>query len=281
MTSTRITLGAVGVATTTAALVSVRASERKEKGMMAMQTRRTFTSRLTVGVLGAAALIGGAAIGTGGFGAAPAQAHNYVVATNPAADATLSEQPGTISVTTNNALIDVGGQSDVLQVTGPSGYYGDGCTLVDGPTASMATVLGEPGVYTVLWQVVSTDGHPVSGQFTFTWQPAEGQELGGASAEVPVCGQQSPPATSPSTTEPTDEASTPPSHESTPSTAPEDAARDDAASTAVGVIAGIGSALAVLVIAAVVVVLVSRRRSKLAQGDSAAGTDDGTQPPAE
>ena len=38
----------------------------------------------------------------------------------------------------------------------------------------MATgaTLGEPGAYTLTWQIVSEDGHPASGSFGFTWAPA-------------------------------------------------------------------------------------------------------------
>lgn len=123
---------------------------------------------------------------------APASAHNYLVSSTPAADATLTEQPGTVSVTTNDNLLNLGddGASAVIQVVGPAQsplYYGDGCVSVLGPTASMPVQLGAGGSYTVTWQVVSTDGHPVSGQYSFDWQPAEGQALATGSETAPDC----------------------------------------------------------------------------------------------
>jgi methionine-rich copper-binding protein CopC len=129
-----------------------------------------------------------------GLSAAPASAHNYPVAYAPAEGAVVTEQPGVFSVTTNDNLLllsEAGGGMG-LQVTGPAGaehplYYGDGCVTVFGPTIEATAELGEPGVYTVIWQVVSTDGHPVSGEFTFTWQPAAGQQLGDGSATPPDC----------------------------------------------------------------------------------------------
>lgn len=124
--------------------------------------------------------------------AAPAGAHNYLVSSTPAAGETLTAQPGTVSVTTNDNLLDLGGDgvAAAIQVTGPADaprYYGDGCASVLGPTASMPAQLGAAGEYTVTWQVVSTDGHPVSDQYTFDWQPAAGVELAEGSATPPDC----------------------------------------------------------------------------------------------
>lgn len=120
--------------------------------------------------------------------ALPASAHNYVVATTPAEGATVTEQPGAISLETNDELLELDGGS-VIEVQGPDGrYYGDGCTIVDGATAAMEAELGAPGDYTVTWRVVSTDGHPISGTWAFTWQPAEGVALAEGSDAPGDCG---------------------------------------------------------------------------------------------
>lgn len=120
--------------------------------------------------------------------AVPAWAHNYLVATTPAEGAVVTEQPGTISLETNDELLDVGDGS-AIRVQGPDGrYYGDGCTEVVGVTAEAHAELGTPGEYTVTWQVVSTDGHPISGSWKFQWQPAEGVELAEGSTEPGGCG---------------------------------------------------------------------------------------------
>ena len=74
--------------------------------------------------------------------AVPAWAHNYLVATTPADGAVVSEQPGTISLETNDELLDVGDGS-AIRVQGPDGrYYGDGCTEVVGATAEARAELG-------------------------------------------------------------------------------------------------------------------------------------------
>ncbi|MFD4422863.1 copper resistance protein CopC [Agromyces sp. NPDC058484] len=122
--------------------------------------------------------------------ALPASAHNHVIAMSPAEGAVVTEQPGTISLETNDELLDVGGST--LLVQGPDGaYYGDGCTEVAGATAATEVQLGEPGEYTVTWQVVSTDGHPISGSWAFDWQPAAGVVLAEGTAEAGSCGGDS------------------------------------------------------------------------------------------
>ncbi|WP_244285810.1 copper resistance CopC family protein [Cryobacterium zongtaii] len=132
------------------------------------------------------------AVASLGATAAPAFAHNYLVGSTPAAGSIVTEQPGTVSITTNDNLLDLSGQGDgsVIQVTGPADaprYYGDGCSTIAGPTLETAVQLGQPGEYTVTWQVVSTDGHPISDTFSFTWQPDAAQVLNEGSATAPEC----------------------------------------------------------------------------------------------
>jgi len=105
---------------------------------------------------------------------APAQAHNYLVQSTPKAGETLTVLPQKFSVITNDLLLNIGkGAGFALQVKDANGlYYGDGCVTVDGPGISTDAALGKPGTYEVIWQVISTDGHPVSDNFTFTWAPS-------------------------------------------------------------------------------------------------------------
>jgi copper resistance protein C len=106
--------------------------------------------------------------------AGPAQAHNVVVQSTPAAGEVLTSLPARFSIITNDALLNVAhGSGFALQVRDEAGlYYGDGCVTVDGPGMSTAAALGAPGKYTVVWQLISTDGHTASDQFSFTWKPA-------------------------------------------------------------------------------------------------------------
>jgi methionine-rich copper-binding protein CopC len=150
-----------------------------------------------------------------------ASAHNYLVGTTPAKDAVVTTQPGTVSLETNEALLDVEGGS-VIQVQGPDGkYYGEGCAVVDGPVATTQTQLGEPGEYTVTWRVVSTDGHPISGTWSFTWQPVDGIALAEGSDEPGACGGTS--AAAPEASAPADESDAPGESSEAASAAPTDA----------------------------------------------------------
>jgi methionine-rich copper-binding protein CopC len=124
--------------------------------------------------------------------ATPAQAHNYVVSSTPEAGSVITVLPEQFTVTTNDVLLDFGGEntgsSGALEVQGPDGlYYGDGCVTVSGASISTPAALGPAGDYTVNWRVVSTDGHPVSNKFVFTWQPDAGQPVSEGSAAEPVC----------------------------------------------------------------------------------------------
>lgn len=122
--------------------------------------------------------------------AAPAQAHNYLIASTPSANETLTELPPLFSVTTNGTLLNIDGNAAgfALQVRDSAGlYYGDGCVTVDGPTILTGAALGVGGRYTVTWQVISTDAHTVSDSFDFTWQPPAGFAASSGSKTVPDC----------------------------------------------------------------------------------------------
>jgi len=154
---------------------------------------RQGTARRHAALLRRSALAGVAlVVATLGWSAAPAFAHNYVVSTTPAAGSVVTEQPGTVVVTTNDNLLDLSGEGagSAMQVSGPTDaprYYGDGCATVSGPNLQADVQLGQPGQYTVVWQTVSTDGHSISDTFTFTWQPDANQVLAEGSATAPTC----------------------------------------------------------------------------------------------
>jgi methionine-rich copper-binding protein CopC len=106
--------------------------------------------------------------------AAPAFAHDELIDSTPAAGETLTALPDAFSITMNEDLLDLDneGSGFGLLVQDSGGlYYGDGCVTVAGPTMSADAVLGEAGEYTLIWQVVSSDGHPTSDEFTFEWAP--------------------------------------------------------------------------------------------------------------
>lgn len=140
--------------------------------------------------------IGTLVVGVPVLGAAPsAQAHNYLVSSTPSAGTTIVELPEQFEIVTNEPLLTIGGSvaGFGMQVRDAAGaYYGDGCIAVEGAAMSMGATLGEAGAYTVVWQVVSEDGHPVSGNYSFTWAPADEASISAGSAAPAVCGASAP-----------------------------------------------------------------------------------------
>ncbi|QTX05595.1 copper resistance CopC family protein [Agromyces archimandritae] len=140
---------------------------------------RSLTAGLLLGAVVAAAGLAIAAM--------PALAHNSPVSSSPAEGSTVTAQPGTVSLTTSDVLLDLGDGGAGIDVVDAAGlHYATECAVIDGPTVEAAAALGEPGEYTVKWRVVSADGHPISGEFAFDWRPAAGVELAEGSTE-PAC----------------------------------------------------------------------------------------------
>ncbi len=119
----------------------------------------------------------------------PAQAHNDLVSSTPAAGEILTELPEQFAITTNEPLLAIGGTGGfALQIRDAAGlYYGDGCVAVAGASMTATPALGAPGTYTILWQVVSEDGHSVSDDYTFTWAPVGESVSSQDSATPPDC----------------------------------------------------------------------------------------------
>jgi methionine-rich copper-binding protein CopC len=106
-----------------------------------------------------------------GFGAGPAAAHAVLEKTSPADGSTVSAAPASVSLTFDEAPQT---KFSAVHVTGPDGQRKD-----NGPITVANAVLTEQlggsrpaGRYVVDWRVISDDGHPVSGQFSFTARAA-------------------------------------------------------------------------------------------------------------
>jgi methionine-rich copper-binding protein CopC len=181
-----------------------------------------------------------------------ASAHDELIDSTPTSGQTLTALPDTFSVTMNEPLLALDGSNAfALQITDAAGaYYGDGCLTEDGATLSTPAALGAAGSYTLAWQVVSNDGHPVSGEIPFTWQPPADAVPSPALVAPPVCGEDPQPVV-------TEEPSSAPTPEPSPSAeAPAASAIDPAL---VGWIGG-GVLVAGLAVAAAILIASRRRR---------------------
>ncbi|WEG10136.1 copper resistance protein CopC [Microbacterium horticulturae] len=101
--------------------------------------------------------------------AAPASAHDQLLSTDPENGSTVATLPDKVTLTFNDVVQDAGAEANQVKVMDAS------CTVIDDGAVEIADnvvtqkISGTAtGPITVLWRVVSRDGHPVSGEFSFT-----------------------------------------------------------------------------------------------------------------
>ncbi|SHN43051.1 hypothetical protein SAMN05443668_1097 [Cryptosporangium aurantiacum] len=96
----------------------------------------------------------------------PARAHSGLTSSSPAADSTVTTAPTELTLTFAEV---VRGSLSTVVVTGP-----DGARYQSGSLRAVDRTLTQPvkplisGRYTVAWRIVSADGHPLQGVYTFT-----------------------------------------------------------------------------------------------------------------
>ena len=123
------------------------------------------TSRLAL-----AAVATAVAVTVGGAGAA--SAHDGLLGSSPSAGSTINNELKSVELTFSQNFLTIGGSTApfAVQVKGPDGTYANrGCVTLDGATIATDVALGDSGQYTVLWQVVSSDGHTTSDSFLFDY----------------------------------------------------------------------------------------------------------------
>lgn len=100
--------------------------------------------------------------------ASPASAHDELVSSDPAADASLDGLPAQLTMTFSGEVATDPGATEV-QVTDAAGTaLTAGDPAVDGTVVTQALSGEASGAVTVLWKVVSSDGHPISGEYSFS-----------------------------------------------------------------------------------------------------------------
>jgi methionine-rich copper-binding protein CopC len=138
-------------------------------------------------------------------GATSAQAHNTLRSTDPADGSTIEVAPGQVTLTFDEPAVALGTQVEVRSADGTIVSAGDP-VLLDA-TVTQALVDDRPaGLYTVSWRVTSADGHPITGELSFTATDATADD---AVVESPTASPTSSPSAtaSPSTPGPTPTAS--------------------------------------------------------------------------
>lgn len=187
------------------------------------------------------------------FAPLSASAHDSLLASSPEADSTVETLPAELTLTFSAKLIDETGATEVV-VTDPSGdSVTEGAATVEGAIVTQQLSTEAPaGAYHVIWKVVSSDGHPTSGEFDFT--------VANSTEAAPTAEPSAEPTDTP-TAAPAPIATAGPGTDATP--APE--SDDSSASTTLIWVLAIA---AVLVIGGIVVWLVVRGRRDPASTDS-------------
>ena len=145
-----------------------------------MRHRRKLTAGLavTLAIAGVLALAG------------PASAHNQVVSSTPSPHETLTTLPAQFAIDTNEGLLDIGGtgRGFAFEIQDAGGrFYESGCVSIVDDNMFTAARLGAPGEYTIIYQLVSADGHSVSGTIPFTWAPSGTAVVSQGVASPPGC----------------------------------------------------------------------------------------------
>ncbi len=98
---------------------------------------------------------------------APATAHDRLVESDPPADAELETSPETITLSFSADILDLSSQIVVTDAAG--NIVLDTPGTVAGPVVTAAIEQSfDACAHLVTWRVVSSDGHPIDGTFTFT-----------------------------------------------------------------------------------------------------------------
>lgn len=199
--------------------------------------RGQLTSQRGTALVLAAALLGALlALAT------PAAAHTRLTSSTPADGAVVEVAPDQIELVFGGSV-----SLSTVTVTGP-----DGAAVTDGdPVANGSTVVARLGAtrpagrYQVAYRVVASDGHPISGQISFTASAAAGP-ASSAEATPPssaAAGASQPPESTPTTT------TSPTSPAPAAAEGSDDGGSGSTTGTVVAIVAGVVTAIVALAIA--------------------------------
>jgi methionine-rich copper-binding protein CopC len=140
-----------------------------------------------------------------GLGAGSASAHTELAASEPGEGQVVTVPPQRITLTFVEAVRPVSAR---IEVRGPGGTsVTSGPAAVDGEVVVQPVDITRNGAYLLSYRIVAGDGHPVTGQVTFSYAGADasgaGSTAGGGSLEGAARGDSSQdPAAGPSSVEP-------------------------------------------------------------------------------
>ncbi|MDI3297892.1 MAG: copper resistance protein CopC [Bacillota bacterium] len=123
----------------------------------------------------------------------PAWAHAEFVRSDPAPGSTVDRSPATVTAYFSEEMEPAFSTMTVVDAQGRSVTAGPS-HLLEGNQAMQVPLRPDlqPGVYTVRWKNLSTDGHSLSGSFTFRVAPVSGSASGGTGNAAAPAGPASP-----------------------------------------------------------------------------------------
>ncbi|MBT9605037.1 copper resistance protein CopC [Microbacterium sp.] len=130
----------------------------------------------------------------------PARAHDALIESSPTAESVVTSMPAEVSMTYSGEVFDAS-SSIAIEVIDSSGAN----VAVEAPVVADTTVtqavepVAAPGVVTVRWRVVSSDGHPISGEYAFTLDAPAASSPPANPAPSATPTESSAPTTSPTT----------------------------------------------------------------------------------
>jgi len=192
--------------------------------------------------------------------ARPAAAHDALARAVPAADETVTTELSSVTLTFSETPLAEFANAIALNVTDPSGAsVTTGAPVADGTTLSVPVEVSEAGLHTVTWQSVSSDGHTISGTYTFTYAGP----VAAAAPTTPAPAASTPAASPSATAEPT-------------APDPTQTAAGPASTNSIPLIIGVTTFAALMLIPLIVVRLLRARRRKKAEmaAPETAGTEE-------
>ncbi len=114
--------------------------------------------------------------------ASPAFAHDELIGTDPAEGSVVETLPESLTLTFSGVLLTGDGATEIAVTDASGADLSAAAPVVDGVRVIQQLSGAPSGAVQVAWRVVSSDGHPISGQYSFS----VGEE-----------GAQNPPGTTP------------------------------------------------------------------------------------
>lgn len=117
-----------------------------------------------------------------------ALAHDDLTSTSPADGESVAAGAFDVTVTSAEDIMNMADMTgNEIVVSGPidspeSSVVSQFCIRVEGANASVPVDIDQPGTYTATWRLVSQDGHPVDGSFSFNVT----NDSGYVASETPV-----------------------------------------------------------------------------------------------